>query len=207
MKWAIGIDPGFGETGLVLQRESSRFELEVVAWATYGCPKKGTPDLTRAVSLAGCVVNTLVDWVDTYDIEELDIAIELPVYNGNAQTLITQIRLLEEIESGIFHIVAGEVSECWLTEVNPATSKSLAGCGPKEKPTEQSPFERDEISQHTHETLADAWAHGLATWGVGGTRFALHELQAAVIKHVSAGPGDGKQYWEGICQHIKDEGS
>lgn len=209
MRWAVGIDPGYRETGVVLAHEDGTGDLTVVAWATYACPKKGTPDVSRNVSLAGCVVNLLIDWIDAFEIKALDIGIELPVYSRRAgpQTLIKQARLLQEIESGIFHIVAGELDECWVTQVNPTTSKMLAGCSPKEKPVEQSPFTLlpKDISDHTRETLADAWAHSLSTWGIGGERESFSALKAATVRHVHAGPEDSvREYWEGFCQHIKD---
>lgn len=197
----------------MLSYEDERGDLDVVAWATYACPKKSTPDVSRNVSLAGCVVNLIMDWIHQYEIKALDIGIELPVYSRKAgpQTLIKQARLLQEIESGIFHVLTGELDECWVTEVNPRTSKSLAGCGPREKPVEQSPFrlEPQDIRDSTREALADAWAHSLATWGIKGDREAFHTMKSALVRHIHVGPEEsGKEYWDGFRQHIEDsEGS
>lgn len=197
-RWAIGIDPGVTELGIVLSREDRRHDLQPVAWSTMACPP-GDPGLTRVVSLAGCVVNLILDWVAEHEIEEVDIAIELPIYKRNAQGLILQVRLLEEIESGIFHLVAGATKQCYLTEVNPITSKALAGCAKTEKPVAQSPFKDYDAKRETVEALADAWAHSLATWGASktSTRLALHELHASVVKHIHSGPEARVLPWSG----------
>lgn len=205
-RWAIGIDPGVTELGIVLSREDKQGDLDPVAWATMSCPP-GDPGLARVVSLAGNVVNLILCWVVEYEIEEVDIAIELPIFNRNAQGLILQVRLLEEIESGLFHLVAGELNECWLTEVNPVTSKSLAGCGKKEKPVAVSPFEHydpgrktPKQNRDTVEALADAWAHSLATWGIAkrSTRLALHDTTASEVIINDAKPKRSHE-WAGFA--------
>lgn len=203
-KWAIGIDPGFRETGVVLSYELNH-DLEPVAWATFACPKKDTPDIVRAVSLAGAVINVITAWIEEHEIEMLDIAIEVPIFNGNAQTVMLQARLLQEIQSGLLFMVADTVEQCYVTEVNPSTAKSLAGCGPKEKPVAQSPFKTEPpgITKFTRETLADAWAISLATWGVGGTQRDFTRLKTAMVKQVTCWPEEAS-YWDGICRHIED---
>lgn len=214
-RFAIGIDPGVTELGIVLSQENERRDLVPVAWATMSCPP-GDPGLTRVVSLAGCVVNLILDWIHEYGIEAVDIAIELPVYKRNAQGLILQVRLLEEIESGIFHIVTGELQECYVTEVNPITSKSLAGCAKSEKPVAVSPFadydpghRTAKANRDTREALADAWAHSLAGWGVAksSTRMAFHDLQASTVKSINAGPNDGEALrWAGFVRNLREAG-
>ena len=162
-KYSIGLDPGFGETGMFLGKDVGN-DIRMLDYASFRCPKKSVPDLARAVSLAGAVVNRILGWIDDYGIEALDISIELPIYNGDAQTLIKQARLLEEIESAIFYMVAGQLRECWLTEVNPSTSKFLVNCPPNRKPVPESPFaDSQEMEVPTQEALADAWAHSQAT--------------------------------------------
>ena len=181
-RFAIGVDPGVTETGVVLSQEDARGDLIPVAHATMSCPP-GESQVARVTALAGNVVNLILCWVEEYKIEAVDIAIELPIFNGNAQSLILQIRLLQEIESGIFHIVAGELMECWVTEVNPITSKSLAGCARGEKPVSVSPFADYKARKATKEALADAWAHSLATWGIAkkATRLAMHDMTSALV--------------------------
>jgi len=186
-RFAIGIDPGVTETGVVLSQEDARGDLIPVAWATMSCPP-GDPGVARVTALSGNVVNLIMCWIEEYQIETVDIAIELPILKRNPAGLILQVRLLEEIESGIFHIVAGELKECWVTEVNPITSKSLAGCGRSEKPVAVSPFADYDARIATKEALADAWAHSLATWGIAknATRLAMHDMTSArVIVHDS----------------------
>ena len=62
-RWCVGIDPGLGETGVVLCRENSRRDLEVVESATYTCPtQSGVPDICRVTALAGVVIDLLTDW-------------------------------------------------------------------------------------------------------------------------------------------------
>lgn len=183
-RWAVGIDPGFTETGVVLCRENDRRDLDVVESATYSCGTQDVPDICRVTALAGCVVDLLMDWTVRHGIESWDVAIEHPVYKRNAKGFQRQIQLYESIMEGILFQIAGQMDECFVTEVNPMTSKSLAGCGRKEKPVEQSPFKELNVPKATKEALADAWAHSLATWGVGprSTRTAFHNLHIAIVK-------------------------
>lgn len=212
-RWAIGIDPGLTETGLVLSQENSRGDLQPVAWATFKSPP-GDEDLPRVVALAGTIVNQLLDWVAWKEIKEVDIGIEYPILKRNPAGFFKQVRLYQEIESGLFHMLAGQVDECWITEVNPVTSKALAGVGRGEKPTEVSPFahfdpghKTDKANQDTREALADAWAHSLATWRVGKscTRLAFHSLRASEVRHVCAGPNGGTAPIPGSVRWINDE--
>jgi len=183
-RWAIGIDPGLTETGVGLFRETSTSDLEHIESATYTCSPQGVPDICRIVSMANSVVNLITEWLDHYGIESVDVAIEHPVYKRNAKAFKLQVQLYEEIMSGLFHQHAGLLDELWVTEVNPQTSKSLAGCGPREKPVEQSPFAKFDVPKATKEALADAWAHALGTWGVAkkADRTGFHLLQTAVVK-------------------------
>ncbi len=189
-RYTVGIDPGFGETGVVLYDVDD--DGHPIAWSTFSCGP-GETDICRTVSLGGVVVNLLLDWIKEYGIKHLDVAIELPIYNKNPKTFTKQIRLLEELESGIFHIIAGQVEECWMTEVNPKTSKMLAttdGDAPKAAMVAASPFkEYNDVLQPTREALADAWAHGLATWGGCNkcVRVKFSDLRAAEVRYVYAG--------------------
>jgi len=190
MKWSIGIDPGLGETGVVLCRDDVQPLTE--EWVTYSCPP-GDEDVARVVSLAGAVIDCIVGWIEEYGIEQLDICIELPVYKHNAATYTKQIRLLEEIESGLFFLVAGEVKQLYLTEVYPSTSKGLLtndGRADKDRMVEcyeklHPPWDKG-VNRATKEAVADAYAHSLACWLTGAnlrmTRVNLTDLQAAVVK-------------------------
>lgn len=195
MKYSIGIDPGLRETGVVLCHEEMSYEggvpvYVVDEWVTYSCPSGSDEDLTRVVSLASSVVHAILDFIKRYDIKELDIGIELPVYKRNAATYTKQIRLLEEIESGIFFAVTGEVEHLFLTEVYPTTSKALLTSNAKADKEEMVRHyevlngEIDSKSRHTRETVADAYAHSLSTW-ISNSKVQRHNLtmlQAAIVQ-------------------------
>lgn len=203
-RWAIGIDPGLTETGVVLSREDSKRNLVPVSWASFKSPT-GDEDLPRVVALAGNIVNLLIEWVDEYAIEEVDIAIEYPVLRRNPAGFFKQVRLYQEIESGVFHIVAGLLNECWVTEINPVTSKALAGVGKKEKPTDVSPFANHDLPLATKEALADAWAHSLGTWRVAksSTRLPFHGLTSSDVKQTS---GQTRDPWMGFVRNLREAG-
>jgi Holliday junction resolvasome RuvABC endonuclease subunit len=197
-RWAVGIDPGLTETGVVLCRENSRRDLEVVESATYSCKTQaGVPDICRVTALAGAVIDLLTEWQHSYSIEAWDVAIEHPVYKRNAKGFQRQIQLYESIMEGILFQISGLMDQCWVTEVNPMTSKSLAGCARNEKPVEQSPFAKQALPKETKEALADSWAHALGTWGVAqrATRTPYHHLQIAIVKErhrdTNGSTGDG----------------
>ena len=190
MRWSIGIDPGLIETGLILCRDA--VDPEVMAWRTYTSPPGNDDDLTRCIALAGYVVDQVVEWVEQYRIDELDVTIELPVYTRNARGFTKQIRLLEEIESGLFHIVAGSVGQFYMTEVYPSTSKALlTNDGRADKDAMITTYERvtgqvwpADTNKHTRETVADAYAHSLACWLHGLTtsiRMDFTKMRAAPV--------------------------
>jgi len=206
-RWALGIDPGLTETGLVLSQENDRRDLVPVAWATFKSPP-GDEDLPRVVALAGTIINQIIDWRDEHDIDEIDIAIEYPILKNNVVGFFKQVRLYQEIESGILFMLAGLLEECWVTEVNPVTSKALAGVGRSEKPTAVSPFADYGRNVNTREALADAWAHSLATWRVAksATRLPFHSLRCSDVQHVCAGPSGGTTPWSGFVGKLREEG-
>jgi hypothetical protein len=178
--WAIGIDPGLGETGLVLRPADERNK--VIAWAVLSCPPNGS-GLERTRDLAAAVMGVLDDWVwqhmlDPWSEPEieaaLDIGIETPIYNGNARSFELQWRLVAALEESIGRTLAEVLSKVWITEVPPSTSKQLAGKGftTKDQVFGASPFPGMRadgklsiaLSKDTYQTLSDAWAHSLATW-------------------------------------------
>lgn len=188
-RYAVGIDPGLGETGVVLCDNDD--DLTPIAWATF-CSPTGHTDLARVVSMAATIVNQILDWVLTYDVREVDIGIELPVLAKNPAGFGKQIRLLQEIESGVFHIIAGETCECWVTEVNPTQSKILAAGhkgASKQEIIDSGPFKGYEVRRKTLEALADAWAHANATWSVqkNAPRINFAAAQAAPVDYKHAG--------------------
>lgn len=162
-QYSIGIDPGFTETGAVLKVGD-----DVLDWVTMSCTDTAYADTLRAVALAGELLTQLVEWVKTYKIKALDVAIELPIYNNNPVTHMKQVRLMQEIESGIVFLVASVVKDCRLTEIYPSVSKRLStGDGSAEKYLilSMSPFkDLKGLSKDTMETISDAWAHSLSAW-------------------------------------------
>lgn len=184
-RFSIGIDPGFGEAAAVLYRDAD--ENAVLAYATYTAPDPKDPPAARAMALADRVIDTLAFWVDQFDIKLLDIGIETPVMAKNVDGFSKQWRFVQELESGIMHRLSGELIECWVTEVNPSTSKSLAtndGRASKAEMIEASPFRASGFRDSTKEALADAWAHGLATWETKGSRFNFTAAKAATTRQI-----------------------
>jgi Holliday junction resolvasome RuvABC endonuclease subunit len=161
--WAIGIDPGFGETGLVLLDPKNK----VRAYATMKDAARGNADVLRARHLATRVAGMIANWFIQHELRDPVVCIELPVYTGNPVNFGKQIRLIQEIETRL-HVYARR-----LIEVNPTQSKKLAtGRGDATKPVviAASPFHEDggllpkEARYATREALADAWAHAQAAW-------------------------------------------
>lgn len=196
MKIGIGIDPGLTESGAVVIDD--RDENVALAWATFSCTDTADPDVTRVLSLAAAIIDVLVGWIDALGVEEVDISIELPFLRkgryGNPQSFAKQMRLVQEIESGIYFRVAADVKQCWVTEVYPATSKVMAtndGGATKDEILAVSPFkDMTKVALETKRTLADAWAHSLCSWG--GTahpanRMNFTELKAAEVKRGKIG--------------------
>jgi Holliday junction resolvasome RuvABC endonuclease subunit len=161
--YKLGIDPGFRLSGLVLCKGFSDPEV----WALH----KMEPGIIenqnlRAQSLATGMIDSVLRWVERFDIQCLEIAIELPVWRHNAQTLILQTRLLQELETGLTMLLPSMVKDVWITEVNPTTSKRVLtgdSRATKEMMVSHSPWaetweeELDNFDQ-AH-TLADAFAH------------------------------------------------
>lgn len=194
MRYTVGIDPGLTETGVVLCLDDDA--LTPVAWATFSSPTRGHTTLARVVSLASAVLAQLEEWVVAYSIVRLDTAIETPIKGPNVASYAKQMRLLQEIESGVFHLLAGELEECWVTEVNPMQSKLLAtdnGAAGKAEMVAKSPFKGYTARKATVEALADAWAHANAAWGglKGVPRANFASIKAAPVNHVHKGRVDG----------------
>ena len=186
-RWSIGCDPGFGETGIVLVRHDGESR-HVQAWATFSCHPNGSA-YKRTEVLGVAVVTQIEQWCRRYRIEYLDFAIETPLWKKNARSFELQWRLVQELEG----LVASQeiaLQELWLTEVSPTRSKKMAtgrGSAQKSAIVKASPFAHlgphvghihlkcegmlaldslaDPYKKDTVETLADAWAHSLATWG------------------------------------------
>lgn len=166
-RWAIGIDPGFTETGVVLRRMGPTL-LDVVAHKVYRS-STGPCTFDRCERLA-LKVNKVIDtMIIKYGIRDLEIAIERPIYNQNPDTFEKQWRLFQHIMAyrKIGNVLL-DIDRCAVVEVPPTTSKRLAtgnGAADKDQIALASPFEHKSRARHTWWTLADAWAHSLAAYG------------------------------------------
>lgn len=183
MKHIIGIDPGFTETGVVLYSDD---EEGILRWATFRCPAHGQASAARAASLADHVINEIVGWVEKHEVTRLDVCIEIPFLSKNVDSYQKQMRVVQEIESGLLFRLSGELIELWVTEVSPTQAKLLAcnyGQATKDQVIAMSPFFYIKWSgtQSTLEALADAWAIGQGAWAVKGKRFNFSSVKAAKV--------------------------
>jgi Holliday junction resolvasome RuvABC endonuclease subunit len=188
MRWSIGIDPGFGMTGVVLLKASE--QEKVVDAAVFSCGASAGNHFERTISLSASVVDQVCRWITDHKITHLDIGIETPIFgkHRNANVFSLQWRLIQELESGLVYVPASfdGMRELWITEIHNKTSKMLAtGSGEADKPAmiAASPFNGNkEFDQSRLEALADAWAHSLCTWDVAGVRMNATEQQFVEVR-------------------------
>jgi len=163
--WVVGVDPGFGMTGLVLMHGKT-----VAAFASYTSPPSDDV-IGRVTSMSNSIVTQILKWIWQFELTDVSISIETPIYNSNAGTLMLQMRLFQDIESGLYHLIAPELTVCNVYEVNPTTSKTLAtgnGRASKGEIITASPllsiWAENPAPQEVMEAIADAWAHSLAVY-------------------------------------------
>lgn len=188
-RWVVGIDPGFGMTGVVLRHEDSR---EVVAWACYCLPRENAPgaQVLRSASLAQAVADCISGWIIEHEISVLEVCVELPIYSHNAAILILQIRLFEDIEQAMAQMIVAQVEQLWLTEMYPATSKSLLtgnGAANKRQMILASPFAGLAEVQEIKEAIADAYAHSLSA---GKRQYDLTSMKMVVVEAAAEGKAE-----------------
>jgi hypothetical protein len=166
---SIGVDPGLLEGGAVAFDDLDEFT--PLAWAVWSCAATDDPDMAKVLAMADQVVDAILQWATGLEAQRLDVSIELPIAKKdqffNPRTFAKQVRLIQEIESGIYYRVASEVVECFMTEVYPNTSKKMAtnhGGASKAEVLAASPFSSLKAPMGSKKTLADAWSHGLSTW-------------------------------------------
>lgn len=159
--WTCGIDPGYACTGIALTKGD-----DLVEWALHSLPPGESSEWVRASSLASAIVASISEWVEDHEIECLRVAVEVPFYNHNAQTLMKQVRLLQEIQSGLTVVIGTLVPDTCIVEVVPSTAKkqltgdsqadkkAMAAAAAHVMPPQLTKFE------HRH-TLADAYALAL----------------------------------------------
>ncbi len=167
----VGIDPGFGATGVVVT-DKDKNPLRWLVISSRDARKRLIP---RANGIADTVVDFVVKCISELGAKDVAISIESPVYNGNPVIFSKQLYLLALLETYLWFILAGGDVDCTLNVCNPTTSKHLAtgdGWADKQEMIEHSPFETmsdagisDIEFPCVQETLADAWAHSLSARG------------------------------------------
>jgi len=177
VKWAIGIDPGFGETGMVLRRHGDDAVVEYALLAR----GPGEHAFPRTVALVDQVGSQLEEWISAYHIRDLDVALETPIYNANPHSFELQWRLVHAIEEWLYFCVTGMVRALWLTEVSPTTSKKLGGGrGGASKPeiaARMPVLACPPAASDSLYTVADAWAHSLSAWRKDATHIDFTHLK------------------------------
>jgi len=180
-RWRVGIDPGFGLTGLVLVAPDD----VVAAFATYHSPVHADV-IGRTAAIGNSIVTHILQWVWQFNIRAVDIGIEMPVYRNNAGTLMLQMRLVQEIESGLYHLIGPELKSCYVYEVDPTTSKKLAtGKGNADKGEMivacplLSLWGDKPMSKEIMEAVADAWAHTLITLQENAAKYDIVDIAYA----------------------------
>lgn len=164
-QWVVGIDPGYGHTGAVLRRVE---EPEPVAWACWSNDSTQEWPTMRAMSIAFPLVETVIGWILEHDIEDLEICIEYPIYNGNPRVLMIQMSLYDMIQAYVYDYLRPHVERLWVSEINNKTSKSkLAHDGKADKKAmiAASPwadYKSHGLTYVQAHTLADSYAHSLS---------------------------------------------
>jgi len=168
MQHVMGLDPGFGESGVVLIDEDER----PLEWFTLS--RKTGDDLSRAIIMGDKITNWITTMADKYDMQDLRIGLELPVVavkkvgsrvvGMNASTYAKQMRLYHEIESQLLLKIIHLKLHIEIAEIGNATSKRLLtgdGRADKGKMLACGPFTQHK-PKYTAITLSDAYAHALA---------------------------------------------
>lgn len=164
-KWVLGIDPGFGHTGAVLRSAQCA---EPTAWACWENNEIRDWPVLRSLSIARPLVETVLELIDDYSVEELEVCIETPFYNHNARSLMLQMSLFSILCEHMYLYVRPHVVQLWLTVVHNRTSKKFLtqdGGADKNAMIAASPWAAYKQYDLTHlqaHTLADAYAHSLS---------------------------------------------
>ena len=200
VNWSIGIDPGFGETGVVVRSDGSITDV-----ATWKCPP-GPADMLRSFYLADEVFGWLFEVCERRKVKRLDVAIERPILarmgqyrpaSINVEAYAKQMRFYQSISQLVHFLPADEL---WLTEVYPSVSKKLAtgkgnatksdirGCLVAALPRNiEVGSKYDKSNKSSQEAIADAWAHSLSCWDAGGDqceRINLTRAPLGIVKRI-----------------------
>lgn len=188
-RWAVGIDPGLTETGMVLLDPAGKYK----AGATFRAARVSGSDLERVVNLGTSVIGMLAAWTVAYGIKRVLIGIEYPIVSsGNVVSYRKQVALLHEIERSLwqqsltsFKVYGEDTTLVRIAEINPTISKKgLTGdpLADKASMIAHGPFrDREEIPRPTREALADAYAHAQAALDIAEVEqfLVLEELKRA----------------------------
>jgi Holliday junction resolvasome RuvABC endonuclease subunit len=164
-KWVLGIDPGYGNTGVVLRLASDKGTTAAVCWRN---DNVGEWDVLRAQSICIPMMEQVLAWVGKYDIEELEVCVETPFLNRNPGTMIVQMYLFVLLQAYVFDYLVPIVPQVYLTIVHNATSKSkLAHIKAATKSqmiqaSEWADYKKRGLTYDQAHTLADAYAHSLS---------------------------------------------
>jgi uncharacterized protein Usg len=168
MKWVLGTDPGYGNTGAVLRLASEAATVDAACWRN---EHTHDWDVLRAMSICIPMMEQTLAWVDKYDIESLEVVLETPFLNNkNPQTLLVQMSLFVLIQAYVYDYLVPIVPQVHLSIVHNATSKSkLAHNGKATKKemidaSEWKEFKGLGLTFNQAETLADAYAHSLSAY-------------------------------------------
>jgi len=160
--YVIGIDPGYGMTGLVLVDDAGNL---LDSYTLDRAP--GEHEGVRAVNHANEIAGKLDEWIIEKCPPDVRVGIETPTFNGNPLTYSKQWRLIQAIESNLCALALQlKAVKITLAEVNPKTSKRvLTGNGDANKAdmVDKSPFQTcSYMPLPEREALADAWGHAAA---------------------------------------------
>ena len=161
--YCIGIDPGYGMTGIVLVDPTG----EVLAdFAAAHPPVIGQPEHERAVRFTTqlwAAIDQMLEKIPPDSV--LRYGIETPVYTGHPVNFSKQWRLVQEIEARL-HANSMLDMPVQLAEIGPTTSKKLLtgkGDADKRDVIMAGPYRnRPDLRDVTREALADAYAHAHA---------------------------------------------
>jgi Holliday junction resolvasome RuvABC endonuclease subunit len=174
--FSIGLDPGLRQAGIVLVDHSTDRVLEL--GVVEADPGTDIWSYLRAESVAQRLIEQVAMWCVKHSVRTLDIGIETPIYNHNPDSHAKQWRTVHAIQHAIVSQLPALVPELWVTEVGPSISKRLAtGNGGASKAQilgammdrHELPV-MDRLDDERRETIADAWAHSLCTYGRAGDR-------------------------------------
>lgn len=138
-------------------------------------------DILRSEAICIPLIEQVVAWVSQFDIERLEVCLEVPFYAQNAQTLLKQMTLFVLIQKYVWDYLVPILDEVYLTIVNNQTSKAKLAFGGADKDDmiAASPWAKSNLTYNQKHTLADAYAHALSG---GRMTHALHDMSQYMVE-------------------------